>query len=119
MKKLLNESTVPFYNMIKNWIFCGEIDDLYKEFFIGKSVQNDEDDIWNSKYSIRSSMLPIFIPLSMANRILCVGKSIDFLRTSCKQNFSLPEKIQTRADLHPYSEVEYLEKLVTYSERVK
>lgn len=118
MENLLNEATIPFNNIVKKWIFCGEIEDIYEEFFVAK-IPN-MDDIWHSKYIIRSTMIPQFISLSMANRILCVGKSIDFLRIACKQTFSFPEKLieDTMTQHFSHSRVDYLEKLVSYSERV-
>ena len=43
-----------------------------------------DDRLWYDKYSLRKPMLPSFIPLDMATKILNIGKSINFIRYVCK-----------------------------------
>lgn len=70
--------------MIRTWVFEGEMEDPYQEFFIDSDVNISYDQLWHSKYKLVSSAVPPFITQTLAQRILTIGKSIQFIRHVCK-----------------------------------
>ena len=81
------------YNMILKWIFDGILEDPFTEFFIAANPKvNDESRLWHDKYSIRRSMIPKFMGLSLGKKILATGKGLNFLRSVCKEDCPIPRK---------------------------
>lgn len=60
----------------------GELIDTYKEFFIGVNpdVSANGGSLWHDLYFIKSTMLPNFFSKDLAQKILVIGKSFNFLR---------------------------------------
>ncbi|KAI9206326.1 Spc98 family-domain-containing protein [Polychytrium aggregatum] len=85
IQSLLVKVTKPFYDMLKRWIYEGELEDPYEEFFIAFSSPDlvDHENHWRTKYSIRLEMVPAFINSAVAKKILLIGKSINFIRFDC------------------------------------
>ena len=67
------------YVMLLRWICDGTLEDPFNEFFIASDPKVSSDRLWHDKYSIRHSMIPKFMSLSWAKKILATGKSINFL----------------------------------------
>ncbi|MCO5558655.1 hypothetical protein L7F22_012241 [Adiantum nelumboides] len=85
MARLLIRVCSPLFEMVRRWVLEGELDDLYEEFFVvGQPVKAEA--LWHEGYRLQSSMLPSFIPESLAQRILRTGKSINFLRVCCEDH---------------------------------
>ena len=91
-EKLLVHVTKPFYDMLRKWIYEGELTDPYYEFFVRESdpsTQSDVDprrvqtSIWEHKYILDENMIPTIISTSFAKRIFLIGKSLNFLRHNC------------------------------------
>ncbi|KAK5827942.1 Spc98 family-domain-containing protein [Linnemannia elongata] len=80
---MLERISAPFYVMLQRWIYGGELEDPRTEFFIAVNLDVEEEDMWQSKYSIREEMLPAFIGMPLAKKILSIGKSLNFLRHKC------------------------------------
>ncbi|KAG0356499.1 Gamma-tubulin complex component 3 [Podila minutissima] len=80
---MLERVSAPFYVMLQRWIYEGELDDPRTEFFIACDPEVEEEDMWQRKYFIREEMLPAFIGMSLAKKILSIGKSLNFLRHKC------------------------------------
>ncbi|KAG9070576.1 Gamma-tubulin complex component 3 [Linnemannia hyalina] len=80
---MLERISAPFYVMLQRWIYEGELDDPRTEFFIAVNPDVEEEDMWQSKYFIREEMLPAFIGMPLAKKILSIGKSLSFLRHKC------------------------------------
>ena len=94
--------------MLRRWLFEGELQDPHGEFFVQlgslASTQNDPSVgikrgravasvtgtlMWHRKYTLRTSMLPswwISTHPDMASRILLIGKSLNFIRQTCKDS---------------------------------
>ncbi|TPX34499.1 hypothetical protein SmJEL517_g02787 [Synchytrium microbalum] len=83
---LLVEVSRPFYEMLTRWIYEGEIDDPFNEFFVMADPSADDQNLWRSKYSVRQDMLPSYIPKAVARKIYLIGKSLNFIRISCKDS---------------------------------
>ena len=91
VKTLLTTVCKPMYNMILKWIFDGTLEDPYTEFFIAADAKiTDEARLWHDKYSIRRSMIPKFMGLSLSKKILATGKSINFLKSVCQEDRPIP-----------------------------
>ncbi|XP_039269146.2 gamma-tubulin complex component 3 homolog [Styela clava] len=100
-KRLLVISTQPIFYILSRWIYDGELQDTFHEFFVAMDPTVNNDRLWYDKYHLRQSMVPSFMTDSQARKILLVGKSLNFLRLVCrdrtevdirnKQEFQLPE----------------------------
>ncbi|KAI9105921.1 tubulin, gamma complex associated protein 3 [Phlyctochytrium arcticum] len=80
---LLTEVSKPFYIMLRRWIYEGELDDPFEEFFVVGHTISDNDDFWEKSYSMRDGMVPSFIDSILAKKIFMVGKNLNFLRARC------------------------------------
>ncbi|XP_072391164.1 gamma-tubulin complex component 3 homolog [Diabrotica undecimpunctata] len=80
----------PLYVMLSRWLLDGEINDPYNEFFIEAKTIKTAERLWHDKYNVRQSMVPSFITMGQAKKILAAGKSINFLRQICKDGGQLP-----------------------------
>ncbi|KAM0705499.1 hypothetical protein Q7P35_006858 [Cladosporium inversicolor] len=88
-ERLLSDITKPFYNMLRAWIYDGELEDPYQEFFVHEN--RDERDgmgggatsVWEHKYALQSTMIPSIMTSDFANRVFLIGKSLNFIRYSC------------------------------------
>ena len=84
VSKLLNASCAPLFHLIQHWLRQGDIHDAHSEFFIAVDQSVPSVRLWSDKYRVRRSMLPSFIPLAVAEQILVVGKSVNFIRQCCQ-----------------------------------
>lgn len=64
------------------WILEGEVDDPFNEFFIAQQTTANASELWTQAYSIREHMRA-FIPIDLSEKILAVGKTINFIRRYC------------------------------------
>lgn len=89
-EKVLTAVCKPLYIMLSRWLLDGEINDPCNEFFINAKGITQAERLWHDKYHVREEMVPSFITMEQANKILATGKSINFLRQICKDNGQLP-----------------------------
>ena len=82
--KLLHASCAPLFQLIQRWLRQGDILDAHSEFFIAVDQSVPTVRLWTDKYRLRRSMLPAFIPRPVAEQILVVGKSVNFIRQCCQ-----------------------------------
>ena len=80
---MLRAVSRPFYDMLERWVYEGELDDPYGEFFVACDPTVSEDELWQHKYSLREDMLPSFLSKELAHKIFAIGKSLNFIRYSC------------------------------------
>ncbi|KAI8641486.1 Spc98 family-domain-containing protein [Parasitella parasitica] len=120
--KMLQIVSKPFYEMLERWVYEGELDDPYQEFFVACDHTVPEEELWQSKYTMREDMLPAFLPKELAHKIFSIGKSLNFIRYSCHQD-TLAEQYQTSTSpssnnpkpnkqLFKYGETEQVEKSI-------
>ncbi|XP_037931908.1 gamma-tubulin complex component 3-like [Teleopsis dalmanni] len=83
-KDLLLAVCHPLYQMLSHWMLEGVISDPHNEFFIKCINDVGPERLWKDKYSVCTDMLPTFISMDLANKILITGKSINFLREVCE-----------------------------------
>lgn len=92
-ERLLADVTRPFYDILRRWIYDGELSDPHLEFFVREQSPNDEDrkeskakgqaSVWNSKYEVVDAMVPSIITADFAQKVFLIGKSLNFIRHSC------------------------------------
>ncbi|KAM0287471.1 hypothetical protein ACHAQH_000424 [Verticillium albo-atrum] len=87
-ERLLAHVTRPFYDILRRWIYDGELLDPYCEFFVKEPKQNDEpktaaSSVWEDKYEIDKGMIPSIITQDFAQKVFLIGKSLNFIRHSC------------------------------------
>ncbi|EAL65442.1 spindle pole body component 98 [Dictyostelium discoideum AX4] len=73
----------PLFSMIRLWMFKGEINDPYQEFFIRQYESVQLEKTWKEKFAIVARLLPSFISLPLSKRILIIGKSINYMKQFC------------------------------------
>ena len=92
-ERLLAHVSRPFYDILRRWIYDGELSDPYLEFFVHEQRGNDEErkeqkakglmSVWNSKYEVDDAMVPSIITADFARKVFLIGKSLNFIRHSC------------------------------------
>ncbi|KAI0472722.1 Spc97/Spc98 family protein [Xylariaceae sp. FL0804] len=89
-ERLLTPVTHPFYDVLRHWIYEGELSDPYQEFFV--QVQSPEEmpkgrsgsvNVWEDKFRMADDMIPSIIPFEFAHKCFLIGKSLNFIRHSC------------------------------------
>ncbi|KAG8452117.1 hypothetical protein GDO86_004057 [Hymenochirus boettgeri] len=73
----------PIVNFLYHWIYDGELEDTYHEFFVASDPMVKTDRLWHDKYTLRKSMIPSFITMDQSRKVLLIGKSINFLHQVC------------------------------------
>ncbi|KAK2147394.1 hypothetical protein LSH36_555g02025 [Paralvinella palmiformis] len=79
----------PIFSTIITWQYHGELEDTYHEFFVASDPTVKNERLWHEKYTLRKSMIPSFISLEQAKKILLTGKSVNFLRQVCHDRTSI------------------------------
>ncbi|CAG8731061.1 7839_t:CDS:2, partial [Funneliformis mosseae] len=79
----LEEVSRPFFEMLQRWIYEGELEDPFEEFFVACDPNVLEEQLWQLKYLNRVKMQPTFISTLLAKKIFSIGKSLNFIRYSC------------------------------------
>nr|CCA14880.1 gammatubulin complex component putative [Albugo laibachii Nc14] len=83
IEKVMKRISRPIFRMIRRWVFEGELEDAHHEFFVSSDKNLPDDQLWAHQYKLQLDMLPTFISLDLANQILIIGKSINFIRQCC------------------------------------
>ena len=91
-ERLLAQVARPFYEMLRHWIYDGELVDLCHEFFVTEPDPESKPDIdprrvatsiWEDKYKLDSTLVPSIISSDFAKKIFLIGKSLNFIRHNC------------------------------------
>lgn len=91
-ERLLRPFTRPFYDILRQWIYDGELVDPYLEFFVREQTPGENDSnkaksggssVWEDKYEIDKDMIPSIITQDFAQKVFLIGKSLNFIRHSC------------------------------------
>lgn len=80
VSRIMKATAAPLYGMLERWVLHGELHDSQQEFFIGASSGISAHNTWQEGYFLRTNMLPTYLPLALAQRVLVIGKSINFMR---------------------------------------
>jgi gamma-tubulin complex component 3 len=93
-ERLLSHVTRPFYEMLRQWIYDGELSDPHGEFFVIEQQEKADDSdngarrgaassVWEDKYKLESVMVPTILTDTFANKVFLIGKSLNFIRHGC------------------------------------
>ena len=89
-ERLLTHVTRPFYDMMRQWIYDGELSDPYHEFFVAEPENHPSADprriatsVWEDKYKLNDDMVPTIITQDFAKKVFLIGKSLNFIRYGC------------------------------------
>jgi gamma-tubulin complex component 3 len=94
--KLLTQITRPWYEMLSNWIYQGQLRDPFQEFFVRQiSPDNNRKPrtagtagtatgaTWEGRYAVVEDLVPGFIGEGVARKVFLIGKSLNFIREDC------------------------------------
>lgn len=102
-EQLLTHVTRPFYDILRQWIYDGELSDPYSEFFVHEqdphAIKTSEEirargatsSVWEDKYKVSDSMIPSIITLEFAQKVFLIGKSLNFIRHGCGDSLWVDE----------------------------
>ncbi|KAJ4309489.1 Microtubule-nucleating Tub4p (gamma-tubulin) complex component [Fusarium piperis] len=89
-ERLLGSFTRPFYDILRHWIYDGELSDPFQEFFVREQAASKDPskakgtgNVWEDKYEIATDMIPSIITQDFAQKVFLIGKSLNFIRHSC------------------------------------
>ncbi|KAL8866407.1 MAG: hypothetical protein Q9174_006320, partial [Haloplaca sp. 1 TL-2023] len=93
-EKLLAHMTRPFYDMLRQWIYDGELSDPYLEFFVHEQDPKNDGpiqpgrrppamNVWEDKYALEEAMIPSIMTQDFAKKVFLIGKSLNFIRYGC------------------------------------
>ncbi|KAL9130134.1 MAG: hypothetical protein Q9217_001608 [Psora testacea] len=94
-ERMLSRVTQPIYDVLREWIYDGELSDPYHEFFVTGQGSNDFVDdprrapatsVWEEKYKLDEAMIPSIITEEFARKVFLIGKSLNFIRYSCRDS---------------------------------
>lgn len=84
---LLEKASLPYFNILKKWIFSGVLEDPFQEFIVRENKsclkENIEVDLndkyWVERFTYREEMVPIFLAKHQ-QKILQAGKYLNVIR---------------------------------------
>jgi len=84
---LLDKAAVPYFAILRKWIFSGVLEDPFNEFFIRENRQCRKEDIeldmndryWEERFTYRDEMVPIFLE-KQKSKVLHAGKYLFVIR---------------------------------------
>eukprot|EP00927_Polykrikos_kofoidii_P054441 TRINITY_DN48852_c0_g1_i1.p1 TRINITY_DN48852_c0_g1~~TRINITY_DN48852_c0_g1_i1.p1 ORF type:complete len:931 (-),score=128.29 TRINITY_DN48852_c0_g1_i1:121-2913(-) len=87
---ILRRVLEPLLAMIRAWMTEGELQDPFGEFFVCADASVPLEDLWTRMYSLEVEMVPCFVDLELARKIMLTGKSVNFIRLGCPGQRWLP-----------------------------
>ncbi|KAI8961002.1 Spc98 family-domain-containing protein [Daldinia sp. FL1419] len=89
-ERLLMPISRPFYSILRQWIYNGELLDPYLEFFVQEQSaeampkgKSGSTNVWEDKYILAADMVPSIITTEFAEKVFLIGKSLNFIHNSC------------------------------------
>ncbi|KAL6705029.1 Microtubule-nucleating Tub4p (gamma-tubulin) complex component [Coniothyrium glycines] len=92
---LLRDVTRPFYDMLREWVYDGELSDPFGEFFVSEQSEDEINEangnegkggatsVWEDKYKLSVKMVPTIITDDFARKVFLIGKTLNFIRYGC------------------------------------
>lgn len=92
---LLRDVTRPFYDMLRQWVYDGELSDPFGEFFVSEQSEDEiieangnegkggATSVWEDKYKLSDKMVPTIITEDFAKKVFLIGKTLNFIRYGC------------------------------------
>lgn len=114
-ERLLASFSRPFYDMLRHWIYDGELSDPYQEFFVREQppepdpVKAKANNLWEGKYELAKVMIPTIISHPFAQKVFLIGKSLHFIRNSCGDSLWVEDYSKAASKELKYGETAKLE----------
>ncbi|CAM1501082.1 Fc.00g102440.m01.CDS01 [Cosmosporella sp. VM-42] len=115
-ERLLGSFTRPFYDILRHWIYDGELSDPYQEFFVREQAPSKDatkgkgaGNVWEDKYEIAKDMIPSIITQDFAQKVFLIGKSLNFIRHSCGDSLWVEDYSKAASKELRYGDTETLE----------
>lgn len=90
---ILRRVVEPLLAMIRAWMTEGELQDPFGEFFVCADASVPLEDLWTRSYWLDIEMVPSFMSLELARKILLTGRSVNFVRLCCSGQDWLPSRV--------------------------
>ncbi len=109
VQRIMDSVCNPIYAMLTRWILHGELHDPHGEFFVGATTTTSSSgggsgavvyqmkNMWKESYYLKSNLLPTFIPRPLAEKMVVIGKSINFIKL-CLQRLPKSKRILTTSN---------------------
>lgn len=94
-ERLLSDVTRPFYDMLRQWVYDGELSDPFGEFFVTEQSEDEileangtegkggATSVWEDKYRLNEGMVPTIVTEDFAKKVFLIGKTLNFIRYGC------------------------------------
>ncbi|KAF1849066.1 uncharacterized protein K460DRAFT_375787 [Cucurbitaria berberidis CBS 394.84] len=94
-ERLLSDVTRPFYDMLRQWVYDGELSDPFGEFFVSEPSEDEINEasgnegkggatsVWEDKYKLNDKMVPTIVTDDFAKKVFLIGKTLNFIRYGC------------------------------------
>lgn len=135
LRGIEDKTSKPLMNMIKNWIFNGQLNDPFGEFFIKKNPLIEQKhrivdvgvssrpDVtyweWENQYILIDELIPSFISRNYASLILVIGKSMIFLKQIYDDMDWILETSKTFYQKMNIEEINLFDELIPVLEKLK
>lgn len=118
---LTQSACQPYFESLREWIYCGVVHDPYSEFMIKEheTIQKDRlheeynDAYWDRRYTVQQENLPSFLE-HMADKILCAGKYLNVVR-ECGKEVGHPAAQNMQYSVHERQYIEQIETAHSYA----
>ena len=84
-QNILDAAARPFFVQLDLWIYEGILHDPFNEFLVAVDLQTPIEQFWAKRYRLNREFIPSFVTQNQAEKMLLIGKSINFLREVCNQ----------------------------------
>ncbi|XP_077872477.1 gamma-tubulin complex component 3 isoform X2 [Ictidomys tridecemlineatus] len=101
VQHILSLVSHPVLSFLYRWIYDGELEDTYHEFFVASDPTVKTDRLWHDKYTLRKSMIPSFMTMDQSRKVLLIGKSINFLHQVCHDQTPTTKMIAVTKSAEP------------------
>lgn len=117
-ERLLVHLTRPFYDMLRQWIYDGELTDPFHEFLVTEQDLSRRPEVdprkvstsvWEDKYKIDDSMVPSIMSVDFAKKVFLIGKSLNFIRHNCGDSDWVNEYSRSASRELRYGDTDILE----------
>ena len=97
---MLDKASVPYFGILRKWIFSGLLEDPFNEFFISEHRQfrkeNIEQDLndryWEERFTFRDEMVPIFLE-KQKFKVMHAGKYLFVIRECGRLDIKNPLEV--------------------------
>jgi gamma-tubulin complex component 3 len=96
--------------MVHQWIYKGELQDPYSEFFVLENTGLEKENYsnWKNKYSFDEKMVPSLISKELAYKAFLIGKSLNYIKNDCGDKEFLDSHLDMKESLQ-YGDLVLLE----------